>query len=280
MKTQAIHTNEMTLQPFFGRLANQTTHNLTGVVSATTDATTNDHKEVIMKSRSANQDNARISTWSTNASALRSLVVAIVVVLATLGYAVAQTGGPWTPLTNKPSFGADMALLLTDGTVMVHDSANTSEWWRLSPDKYGSYVNGTWSPLASMPSGYCPWAFSSAVLADGRVIVEGGEYNYCGSDDSTLGAIFDPTVVVAGKMIGQWTSVVPPQDPTGTPWTAIGDGPNVVLADGTFMLGNCCTHLNDQMDALLTGDPTLSTPNPWTPTGLLTTKAQGNNEEG
>src|ERR1035441_2699248 len=46
------------------------------------------------------------------------------------------------------------------------------------------------------------------------------------------------------------------------------------------MLGNCCTHLNDQMDALLTGDPTLSTPNPWTPTGLLTTKAQGNNEEG
>jgi hypothetical protein len=49
MKTQAIHTNEMTLLPFSGRLANQTTHNLTSVARLSTDATTHDHKEVNMK---------------------------------------------------------------------------------------------------------------------------------------------------------------------------------------------------------------------------------------
>jgi hypothetical protein len=35
----------------------------------------------------------------------------------------------------------------------------------------------TWSQIASLPSGYIPSFFASAVLPDGRVIVEGGEYN-------------------------------------------------------------------------------------------------------
>jgi hypothetical protein len=55
MKTLAIHTNEMTLQPFFGRFANQTTHNLTGAVSASTVATTHDQKEVTMKTQISKQ---------------------------------------------------------------------------------------------------------------------------------------------------------------------------------------------------------------------------------
>jgi hypothetical protein len=37
-------------------------------------------------------------------------------------------------------------------------------------------VNGTWSQVAS-PSGYSPLYHSSAVLPDGRVIIEGGEFN-------------------------------------------------------------------------------------------------------
>jgi hypothetical protein len=51
MKTQAIHTNEMTLQPFLGRRANQTTHNPTGAVSLLPVATTCDQKEVTMKTQ-------------------------------------------------------------------------------------------------------------------------------------------------------------------------------------------------------------------------------------
>src|ERR1017187_4972102 len=51
MKTQTIHTNEMTPRPFFGRLANQTTHNPTGAVAILPVATTCDQKEVTMKTQ-------------------------------------------------------------------------------------------------------------------------------------------------------------------------------------------------------------------------------------
>ncbi|HTZ70589.1 MAG TPA: hypothetical protein VMB71_08065, partial [Acetobacteraceae bacterium] len=74
----------------------------------------------------------------------------------------------WTPLKNTPSFSAGAMLQLTDGTIMVQDQGTCGcgggNWWRLTPDKTGSYVNGTWSQLASMPSGYEPLYFASQVL--------------------------------------------------------------------------------------------------------------------
>ena len=48
------------------------------------------------------------------------------------------------------------------------------DWWKLTPDINGSYVNGTWSKLASLQAGYVPDAFSSAVLADGRLARDNG----------------------------------------------------------------------------------------------------------
>ena len=98
------------------------------------------------------------------------------------------------------------------------------------------------------------------MLPDGRVIVEGGEFN-CGGGRTTKGAIFDPTV---SPPMGQWTPVQPPPG-----WATVSDAPSVVLPDGTFMLGNCCT----TDEALL--DPTNLT---WTPTGLY--QAEYNNEAG
>ena len=59
---------------------------------------------------------------------------------------------------------------------MVADSG-CQDWWKLTPDEFGSYVNGTWTQLASLPDGYSPLYYASAVLPDGRVIIEGGEYN-------------------------------------------------------------------------------------------------------
>jgi len=38
-------------------------------------------------------------------------------------------------------------LLLTDGAVMCQDT-DTPNWWKLIPDNYGDYVNGTWAGLA------------------------------------------------------------------------------------------------------------------------------------
>jgi hypothetical protein len=130
----------------------------------------------------------------------------------------------WTPLNHQPSFGASTALLLTDGTVMVQPF-ESNNIWRLTPDDTGSYINGTWTQLASLPSGYGPLYFASAVLPDGKVIFEGGEDNCCGGAEVTLGAIYDPAA-------NAWTSVNPPSG-----WTYIGDSPSVVLPNGTFMMG-------------------------------------------
>jgi hypothetical protein len=48
----------------------------------------------------------------------------------------------WQPLNTQPSFSADTMLLLTDGTVMVHE-LNTANWHRLTLDSSGSYINGS-----------------------------------------------------------------------------------------------------------------------------------------
>src|SRR6266851_6770438 len=149
---------------------------------------------------------------------------ALVIGLAALPMLVALAGAQtWTPLTHQPGFGATTALLLTDGTVMVQAAVSgygTGQWWKLTPSNTGSYINGTWSQLASMPSGYAPTYYASAVLADGRVIVEGGEDNNGTLQAETaLGAIYDP-----GS--NSWTSMSPPA------WGGIGDGQSVVLEDG------------------------------------------------
>ena len=39
----------------------------------------------------------------------------------------------WNPLKNQPSFNADNMLLLTDGSVMVHEF-QSNKWHKLSPD--------------------------------------------------------------------------------------------------------------------------------------------------
>ncbi len=151
----------------------------------------------------------------------RTLGIALVAWFALAGIAGAQK---WQTLKNPPTFQTDSALQLTDGTVMVHEYGD-SNWWRLTPNNKGSYLNGTWSKVAPLPSNYGPLYYASAVLPDGRVIVEGGEYNFLQGTETNLGAIYDP-------LKNKWTSVNPP-----TGWREIGDSPGIVLPKGTFMLG-------------------------------------------
>jgi hypothetical protein len=129
-----------------------------------------------------------------------------------------------------PGGGALITLQLTDGTVMAQSANDQSAWYKLTPDVSGSYVNGTWAKMASLPSGYSPYAFASAVLADGRLIVIGGEYNP-GQEFSltNLGAIYDP-------LANTWTSV---KAPKGFPY--IGDSDSLVLPDGRYLLGDKLT---------------------------------------
>jgi hypothetical protein len=167
-------------------------------------------------------------------------------------FSQSYTGGAWTAVTAAPSTGLSNPLLLTDGTVIVHISRSQS-WYKLTPDAQGNYASGTWSPIASLQNGYTPLYFASAVLPDGRVIIQGGEYNAncSGSDEAwtNLGAIYDPVA-------NTWTPVSPP---SGSGWTntlscglangGVGDAPSIVLPNGTFMLGSCCACPN--VDALL-----------------------------
>jgi hypothetical protein len=161
---------------------------------------------------------------SQNAKMLRFLGIALMVLVSS-GLASSQepATGTWQKLKNQPTFQTDTALLLTDGTVMVHQY-NSGSWWRLTPTTSG-YVNGTWTKLASMQAGYAPLYFASAVLPDGRVLVEGGEYNNLSGTETNLGDIYDPTT-------NTWTAVTPPSG-----WSTIGDSPAVILPNGTFMMG-------------------------------------------
>jgi hypothetical protein len=150
-----------------------------------------------------------------------SFFVAVLFCLACSSLAPAQT---LKSLVNQPPDGALIGFLLTDGTVIFQGNS-CSDWWKLTPDNKGSYVNGTWKQMASLPSGYVPLYFASAVLADGRVIIEGGEYQNFQFAFTDKGAIYDP-------LTNTWTSVKPPAG-----WGFIGDSPSSVLPDGKFLLG-------------------------------------------
>ena len=155
--------------------------------------------------------------------------------------------GTWSKLKNQPSFNADTMLLLTDGTVMCHEY-ESKNWHKLTPDSSGSYVNGSWSSLASLPDDSripaavggptnAPLYFASAVLGDGTVFVAGGEYNSGNANADTLATqIYDP-------VSDSWTTI---DAPSG--WTGIGDGVSCVLADGRLLLGNFSSSTNALFD--------------------------------
>ena len=147
--------------------------------------------------------------------------------------AVACAPTPFTALLNQPPETGELSLLLTDGSVMMQSSNDASVYYRLTPDSEGSYISGTWSRLASPPAGYAPYAGSQVVLADGRVLFVGGEYNqnqyvlpFAPSGLTNMSAVYDPVT-------DHWTMIAPP------PGVAyIGDVASVVLPDGSFLFGD------------------------------------------
>jgi hypothetical protein len=186
----------------------------------------------------------------------------------------AGTASPWTPLKNPAPFGTPGTMLLeSDGTVLVHSepdnnvTGGTTAWWKLTPDSTGSYIDGTWSQIASMPKGYSPLYFGSAILPDGRMIVEGGEYIGENAVWSNRGAIYNP-------LTNTWASVAPPPG-----WSNIGDSASDVLPNGTFMLehpcNTCLTNPEATVDDALLNARTLT----WTVIPAVG-KEDPNDEEG
>jgi hypothetical protein len=192
-------------------------------------------------------------------SSLPNLQARSFVALCALAAAVPAGAQTLSALTHQPPTQVGIAFLLTDGRVLAQ-GGNLTDWYALAPDATGRYQNGTWTKMASLPAAwnYAPDAFASAVLADGRVVVEGGEYNGGQFALTNKGAIYDPVA-------NAWTQLAPPPG-----WGNIGDSPSVVLADGRYVVGR---KLDEQLAAL---DPvTLQ----WTVLGS-TGKSDFNSEEG
>src|SRR5579862_8104467 len=112
--------------------------------------------------------------------------------LAALTLAASAFTQSWTPVKNVPPISAAVPLLLQDGSVIIQNT-NAGDWHKLTPDSKGNYASGTWTTIATMPAGYTPEYFASAVLPDGRVVAIGGEYNGTRTEVWTnLGAIYNP----------------------------------------------------------------------------------------
>ena len=127
------------------------------------------------------------------------------------------------------SGNAGPVFLLTDGSILLNENAGgygTHRWWKLLPDGNGNY-SGSWVQVAD--SNVARKYFASAVLADGRLLVCGGEYtDASGSqsqDEAVTAEIYDP-------LADSWT-VLP--SPPGA--TQIGDPPLAVLPDGRVLVG-------------------------------------------
>ncbi len=77
--------------------------------------------------------------------------------------------------------------------------------------------------------------FASGVLPDGKVIVQGGEYQCpggsCADAWQSNGALYDPVA-------NTWTATTPPVPSADQ---AFGDAESVVLPDGTWMVAACCS---------------------------------------
>lgn len=175
-------------------------------------------------------------TWKELVYAGR-LVLGICALAASIAGCALRTGsgapGTIPALSNGParhhsgaSVSVQIAFLMTDGSIAVQSHDDPQAWYRYSPDSYGDYSDGTWQRIASLPGHYDPDAFASQVLADGRLLIIGGEYNRQRFALTSLGAIYDPVK-------NTWTPLAHPNG-----WQWIGDSPSSMIPDGHFVIGD------------------------------------------
>jgi hypothetical protein len=140
------------------------------------------------------------------ALARQALFIPLLLVAAGAGSAAT-----WTPLANRaPSTrGVQLMVQLTDGAIMVQ-AYDGQTWMKLTPDITGSYINGTWTYLASSP--VARLYFASQILPDGRFVEVGGEYSGPGllPNWSNTGEIYDPVA-------NTWTPITPYPGQAGCP---------------------------------------------------------------
>lgn len=186
-------------------------------------------------------------------SALRAITALSLSVSASLAIVATASAGTWTRLAHNAPGGVNLMLLLPDGTVMAaknNGSTIGSGWYRLTPDIHGSYVNGTWTTLASAHD--TRLYYPSQVLRDGRVFVAGGEYGTGGPKSE----VYDPLTNV-------WTQTNPPAQLWNPGSDNFYDCNSEMLPDGQVLLMPVFPHVS--------GVPLLYNPatNLWSNSGPL-----------
>ncbi|NUQ53664.1 MAG: hypothetical protein HUU19_13325 [Phycisphaerales bacterium] len=156
------------------------------------------------------------------ASPVRSLLRAAALT-AGLALAASVQAGTWTKVVNNPPGSAGLMLLLNDGTVMVTNPGVSAAWYKLTPNAKGSYINGTWTTLASAP--HTRLYFQSEVLKDGRVYVSGGEYGTGG-----------PYADMYNPATNSWTNLAIPTSLWSTASNDFYDGNMEVRPDGSLIM--------------------------------------------
>lgn len=147
--------------------------------------------------------------------------------------------GSWStfdiPNSSTGAFNGDIMLMMTDGSVLIHNGFVTSlgvanQWLRLTPDQNGKYETGTWSAELNMH--FARQWFASGVLRDGRVFIIGGEdcSDPANPSDAPTGEIFDPQT-------DTWSNLA---KPSAFDFVR-GDCNGAVLADGRVLLGGAST---------------------------------------
>ena len=144
------------------------------------------------------------------------------------------TQAPSSSTNGGPAFGL---WLLTDGTVLSHGNA-LNHWVILTPDKTGSYANGTWKTVAA--SNFSRGGAQEHVLKDGRFFEAGGEYLYVWpAHDGVAACASNCTNPAGGSALFKNTEIYDPQTNT---WTVepdapydIGDTGSATLPDGRIL---------------------------------------------
>ena len=119
-------------------------------------------------------------------------------------------------MATQPADNIGICLLLSDGTVLAEGSG--ANWWELTPDGNGHYVNGNWSARNSSSWGHQDG--STAVLTGGNVFVGGGENGNGGNQ-----------VEIYNPVTGLWSTAVNP-----TYFGNISDGNAMLMPDGRVLI--------------------------------------------
>jgi hypothetical protein len=163
-----------------------------------------------------------------------TLVLAASAVALPAGAEGTWTGAPLSTSNGGPAFGL---WLLTDGTVLSHGNA-LNHWVKLTPDKTGSYANGTWTTLAS--SNFARGGAQEHVLNDGRFFEAGGEFLYAWpAHDGVAACASNCTNPASGSPLFK---NVESYDPVANTWTVeadalydLGDTGSATLGDGRIL---------------------------------------------